>query len=196
MIFGLGKIFISMFVFVIVFTISSSIIFFSFYFFCLGWTSNFIIKINAGQSKHIKCMAFKCSAVCDEAKVRILVNERDPNLVEKFDRFLLESYIEDNEMVKWCPSVPHCGNAIRIKYGEFCEVECACGFQFCFSCLSEAHSPCSCLMWQRWSQKCQDESETVNWITANTKLCPVCGKSVEKSAGCNHVTCVCGQSFW
>ncbi|KAG9150384.1 hypothetical protein Leryth_014562 [Lithospermum erythrorhizon] len=75
------------------------------------------------------------------------------------------------------------------------EVECACGLQFCFNCLTEAHSPCSCLMWRLWTKKSQDESETVNWLTANTKYCPKCHKPVEKNGGCNLVTCVCGQHF-
>ncbi|ONI32775.1 hypothetical protein PRUPE_1G384900 [Prunus persica] len=160
------------------------------------WTEHFIVKINDGQSRRIKCMAHKCNAICDEAIIRNLVSARDPNLAEKFERFLLESYIEDNRKVKWCPSVPHCGNAIRIEDDELsCEVECACGLQFCFKCLSKAHSPCSCRMWELWCQKCQDESVTVNYIAVNTKSCPKCYKLVEKNGGCNLVICVCGQPF-
>ncbi|KAH6811867.1 RING/U-box superfamily protein [Perilla frutescens var. frutescens] len=159
------------------------------------WTEHFIVKINEGQSKRMRCMAHKCNAICDEAIVRRLVSPRHPDLAEKFDRFLLESYIEDNKMVKWCPSTPHCGNAIRVENDELCEVECSCGMQFCFSCVSEAHSPCSCLMWKLWSKKCQDESETVNWITVHTKPCPKCHKPVEKNGGCNLVSCICGQAF-
>ncbi|KAJ4716447.1 RBR-type E3 ubiquitin transferase [Melia azedarach] len=159
------------------------------------WTEHFIVKINEGQSRRIRCMAHKCNAICDEAVVRNLVSKKHPDLAEKFDRFLLESYIEDNKMVKWCPSTPHCGNAIRVEEDEFCEVECACGIQFCFSCLSEAHSPCSCLMWDLWAKKCRDESETVNWITVHTKPCPKCHKPVEKNGGCNLVSCICGQAF-
>ncbi|XP_042061223.1 probable E3 ubiquitin-protein ligase ARI1 isoform X1 [Salvia splendens] len=159
------------------------------------WTDHFVVKINEGQSKRIRCMAHECNTVCDEATVRSLVSERRLDLAEKFDRFLLESYIEDNKLVKWCPSTPHCGNAIRAENDEFCEVECSCGLQFCFSCLSEAHSPCPCSMWQLWKQKWRDESETVNWITVNTMPCPNCHKPVEKNGGCNLVRCVCGQSF-
>ncbi|CAI9104451.1 OLC1v1003120C3 [Oldenlandia corymbosa var. corymbosa] len=159
------------------------------------WTEHFIVKINEGQSKRIRCMAHKCFAICDEAVVKRLVSKRHPDLAEKFDRFLLESYIEDNKMVKWCPSVPHCGNAIRVEDDEFCEVECSCSLQFCFNCLSEAHSPCSCLMWELWTKKCRDESETVNWITVHTKPCPKCHKPVEKNGGCNLVSCICGQAF-
>ncbi|KAL1200853.1 putative E3 ubiquitin-protein ligase ARI2 [Cardamine amara subsp. amara] len=160
------------------------------------WARHFTVKINEGQSKRITCMAHKCNAICDEDVVRtLLVSKSQPDLAEKFDRFLLESYIEDNKMVKWCPSVPHCGNAIRVEDDELCEVECSCGLQFCFRCSSQAHSPCSCLMWELWRKKCYDESETINWITVHTKPCPKCYKPVEKNGGCNLVTCLCGQSF-
>ncbi|VVB10838.1 unnamed protein product [Arabis nemorensis] len=159
------------------------------------WAGHFTVKINEGQSKRIRCMAHKCNSICDEDVVKTLVSKSQPHLAEKFDRFLLESYIEDNKMVKWCPSTPHCGSAIRVEDDELCEVECSCGFQFCFSCSSQAHSPCSCLMWELWKKKCQDESETVNWITVHTKPCPKCYKPVEKNGGCNLVTCICGQSF-
>ncbi|GAV67119.1 IBR domain-containing protein [Cephalotus follicularis] len=159
------------------------------------WTEHFIVRINEGQSRRIRCMAHRCNAICDESVVRNLVSKRHPDLAEKFDRFLLESYIEDNKMVKWCPSTPHCGNAIRVEEDEFCEVECSCGLQFCFSCLLKAHSPCSCLMWELWVKKCRDESETVNWIMVHTKPCPKCHKPVEKNGGCNLVSCICGQAF-
>ncbi|XP_010530857.1 PREDICTED: probable E3 ubiquitin-protein ligase ARI2 isoform X2 [Tarenaya hassleriana] len=162
---------------------------------CFCNNLHFTVKINEGQSRRIRCMAPKCNAICDEDVVRSLVGKSRPDLAEKFDRFLLESYIEDNKMVKWCPSTPHCGNAIRVEDDKLCEVECSCGCQFCFSCLSETHSPCSCLMWEQWRKKCRDELEAVKWITVNTKACPKCGKPVEKDGGCNLVTCICRQSF-
>ncbi|EOA25584.1 hypothetical protein CARUB_v10018931mg [Capsella rubella] len=156
------------------------------------WKGHYTVKINEGESKRIRCMAHKCNTICDEDVVRRLVS---PELAEKFDRFLVESYVEDNKMVKWCPSTPHCGNAIQKIKDDDGEVECLCGLQFCFSCLSESHSPCSCLMWKLWTKKCADESETVNWITVHTKLCPKCSKPVQKRDGCNHMTCICGQYF-
>eukprot|EP01018_Ginkgo_biloba_P032064 Gb_09093 [translate_table: standard] len=159
------------------------------------WTEYFIVKINEGQSRRVKCMAHKCNAICDEDVIRKLVSSKDPEEAERFERFLLESYIEDNNKVKWCPSIPNCGNAIRVEGDAYCEIECTCGQQFCFNCLAEAHSPCSCLMWELWDKKCKDESETVNWLTVHTKLCPKCHKPVEKNGGCNLVSCICGQAF-
>ena len=56
-----------------------------------------------------------------------------------------------------------------------------------------AAMPAACCRWKRWKVKCQDDSETKNWLTANTKACPKCGKPVEKNGGCNLVVCMCGQ---
>lgn len=117
-------------------------------------------------------------------------------MAEKFDHFLLESFIEDNERVKWCPSVPHCGNAISVDGDKNCEVECPCGTEFYFNCSSQPHSPCSCLMWEKWVRKCKVESDSVEWIALNTKFCPKCHKPVHKNGGCNLVGCICQQPFW
>ncbi|GAQ81569.1 hypothetical protein KFL_000840120 [Klebsormidium nitens] len=159
------------------------------------WTTYFLMKIREGQSRRITCMAHKCNAICDEEKVLKLVAEADPLAVDRYERSLLESYIEDNSKVKWCPSVPHCGNALRVEGEPYVEVQCTCGLTFCFNCGLEAHSPCSCDIWRRWDEKSRDESETVNWLVANTKPCPKCGKKVEKSGGCNLVQCTCKQPF-
>nr|XP_029502065.1 E3 ubiquitin-protein ligase arih1-like [Oncorhynchus nerka] len=46
------------------------------------------------------------------------------------------------------------------------------------------------LQWLRkWIKKCDDDSETSNWIAANTKECPKCHVTIEKDGGCNHMVC-------
>jgi hypothetical protein len=51
-------------------------------------------------------------------------------------------------------------------------------------------------MWQMWDEKISGDSETRNWLAANTKPCPKCSKPVEKNGGCNLVVCKCGQVRW
>eukprot|EP00210_Caulerpa_lentillifera_P003053 g2915.t1 len=174
------------------------------------WMSHFSVQINDGNSCQLRCMAFRCNYICDENKVNpspsIPVHDSValkvlemlngyPKAQARYQRSLEESYINDNMNVKWCPSVPHCGNAIKVNGNECCEPLCNCGMKFCFTCLSNAHSPCTCDMWTAWEKKRKDESETLKWITANTKPCPKCGNSVEKNGGCNLMTCRCGQHF-
>lgn len=61
--------------------------------------------------------------------------------------------------------------------------------QFCFYCTKENHLPCPCWIVKKWDKKCSDDSETANWIDANTHGCPKCQSSIEKNGGCNHMTC-------
>lgn len=53
------------------------------------------------------------------AKIEKLL-EDEPDLQMRYKKSLLESYIEDNQNVRWCPSVPHCGRAIQVKCWSYC----------------------------------------------------------------------------
>jgi ariadne-1 len=68
-------------------------------------------------------------------------------------------------------------------------VECRCKNAFCFGCTLDDHLPTPCPLVRKWLKKCEDDSETANWISANTKECPKCHSTIEKNGGCNHMTC-------
>jgi ariadne-1 len=75
-------------------------------------------------------------------------------------------------------------------------VRCECSYPFCFRCGEEAHDPANCAQLAEWAQKCMNESETANWILANTKKCPKCAARIEKNQGCNHMSCkLCKYEF-
>ena len=76
-----------------------------------------------------------------------------------------------------------------------------CIFTFYYFCkrniyivLHSTNITCYCII--DWNQKCHNESETANWILANTKKCPNCSSRIEKNQGCNHMNCkVCKHEF-
>ena len=37
-----------------------------------------------------------------------------------------------------------------------------------------------------WFKKCEDDSETGNWLSVNTKDCPKCNTAIEKNGGCMY----------
>ena len=80
---------------------------------------------------------------------------------------LARSYVDDQASIKWCPSADCC-NAVRAQSGQL-SVQCACKHRFCFSCMHDDHAPCSCSSLELWKIKCHDDSETYNWLVANTK---------------------------
>ena len=51
-------------------------------------------------------------------------------------------------------------------------VKCRCSHVFCFQCSENWHDPVRCHLIKKWIKKCDDDSETSNWISANTKECP------------------------
>merc|ERR1739848_632876 len=59
----------------------------------------------------------------------------------------------------------------------------------CFTCGQAYHCPATCDQVAHWEEKSQDDSETKNWLQANTKPCPQCKTPIEKDNGCNHMKC-------
>jgi len=105
--------------------------------------------------------------------------------------------VADNPYIKWCPA-DGCSKAIKVGSLGKASVACSCGFVFCFRCSREVHYPMSCEQLDQWEEKNKSDSETANWIKANTKKCPKCFWPIEKNGGCNHMTCrrkECGHEF-
>ncbi|KAI6233073.1 RBR-type E3 ubiquitin transferase [Aphelenchoides fujianensis] len=113
-------------------------------------------------------------------------------LIEKFyetgdkDRFLRE--YQSNARLKFCPGLD-CGRVCQVPHPECREITCDCHMTFCFACGQHWHEPVDCQMLKMWLKKCSDDSETSNWLNANTKDCPQCHVTIEKDGGCNHVSC-------
>ena len=65
-----------------------------------------------------------------------------------------------------------------------------------FKCSRDPHEPILCENLKKWLKKCDDDSETSNWIQCNTKECPKCHATIEKNGGCNHMVCsTCKAEF-
>jgi len=158
------------------------------------WKQHISIGVKEGLSRRLLCMAPGCGVLCDEDQVKILIHDA-PDVLAKYKEALIDGYVDDNRKVRWCPSVPHCGNAVRVNGDSHCEVACPCGRQFCFACGDQPHSPATCEMVRDWVRRMLDGTETTSWLNANTKPCPKCTKPVEKNGGCNLVLCRCGQCF-
>jgi ariadne-1 len=158
------------------------------------WKQHISIGVKEGLSRRLLCMAPGCGVLCDEDQVKKLIHD-DPIILAKYEKALIDGYVDDNRKVCWCPSVPHCGNAVRVNGDGHCEVACPCGHQFCFACGDQPHSPATCEMVQQWVRRIRDGTETDSWLHANTKPCPKCTNPVEKNGGCNLVQCRCGQCF-
>jgi hypothetical protein len=80
-----------------------------------------------------------------------------------FDRFILVDFLLSSIIV-------------------YVQVTCtSCKTSFCFQCGQSWHEPIKCKWLRKWQKKCHDDSETSNWIAANTKECPKCHATIGKS---------------
>jgi len=156
------------------------------------WTEYLTTKImDEGASQMIECPG--CNIVVDDQTVMKLIT--DPGVKQKYQHLITNSFVQCNKFIRWCPS-PNCTYAIKVQHVEARLVKCKCSHEFCFSCTENWHEPVSCNLIKKWKLKCQDDSETSNWLIVNTKECPKCSATIEKNGGCNHMTCkACKADF-
>jgi ariadne-1 len=162
--------------------------------FCIEcWKCQIKTKLEDGPS----CIL----ATCPQAKCNELVTEEEvasatPDLLEKYLSYQVRNFVEMNGKSRWCPG-PGCDRiaAITSINGSLCDADSIiatcdkCTTCFCIKCGNEPHAPLLCTGLEKWKEKCKNESETANWILANTKPCPKCRARIEKNQGCNHMTC-------
>jgi ariadne-1 len=144
-----------------------------------------------GEAARIECPFDGCHRIVDSKSLKLLVGQ---TVQDRYEVLLTRTYVDDKENLKWCPA-PECEYAIDcpVKKRDLNRVvptvRCSHDHNFCFGCTLADHRPSPCTLVKRWMKKCEDDSETSNWISANTKECPKCGSTIEKNGGCNHMTC-------
>lgn len=136
---------------------------------------------------------------CPQAKCKEVMTEEEvaaacPELLPRFETYQLRSFVESNTLTRWCPGrgceKVACATSASAMEQESSIANCDdCQISFCLVCGEEPHAPSSCKELAMWKEKCRNESETANWILANTKPCPKCSSRIEKNQGCNHMTC-------
>ncbi|KAL5703024.1 RBR-type E3 ubiquitin transferase [Ranunculus cassubicifolius] len=151
------------------------------------WKGYISTAINDGPGcLMLRCPDPSCGAAVDQDMITGLVSDEEK---EKYSRYLLRSYVEDNKKTKWCPA-PGCDYAVDFEAGSGSyDVSCKCTYGFCWNCTEEAHRPVDCGTVAKWILKNSAESENMNWILANSKPCPKCKRPIEKNQGCMHITC-------
>ncbi|XP_004302175.1 PREDICTED: probable E3 ubiquitin-protein ligase ARI8 [Fragaria vesca subsp. vesca] len=156
--------------------------------FCFScWAGYIGTAINDGPGcLMLRCPDPSCGAVVFQDMINALASNEDR---EKYSRYFIRSYVEDNRKTKWCPA-PGCDYAIDFIVGSGSyDVTCRCSYSFCWNCTEEAHRPVDCGTVAKWILKNSAESENMNWILANSKPCPKCKRPIEKNQGCMHITC-------
>ncbi|KAI9165634.1 hypothetical protein LWI28_017792 [Acer negundo] len=116
--------------------------------------------------------------------------------LEELFRASLGAYVASSRgTYRFCPS-PDCPSIYRVadpgKIGEpfFCG---ACYAETCTRCHLENHPQLSCEKYQEYKE--DPDASLKEWRKGkqHVKNCPVCGFTIEKTEGCNHLECRCGR---
>jgi ariadne-1 len=158
--------------------------------FCIYCWRDFLHKEVKLKHTVILCPGKDCSKVLDELTVIGYLDDEDTK--DRFRETLVQSFVDDNQLVRWCPAA-NCTNAIVLH--EVLEsknegVTCTCGMTFCFRCGVETdHRPNSCRVFAEWTKKQGGGDTSLNdqLIATISRQCPKCNTSIQKNGGCNHM---------
>lgn len=165
--------------------------------FCSGcWNAYITSKIKTEAEQWITCMAEDCKLVAPNSFVRSCLRDNTETW-GRFQELLVRHFVSCNHSLKYCP-YPSCtytvscpSAASKSSLAQIVPIV-VCGtsstHKFCFGCnIDDDHRPVVCSVARLWLQKCQDDSETANWIKSNTKECSKCQSTIEKNGGCKCV---------
>ena len=176
--------------------------------FCINCYYNYVTnQVRFGLL--VTCIDPTCSLVIPHKDIDQIISQYNDGVintnaeVSKENPLLVTvamNLINSKKTLAWCPGVD-CNDFAEIVDG-FEELEpepqhlksvpivrCSNSHEFCFNCKYENHLPCPCWIVRKWIKKCNDDSETANWIDVNTHACPKCDAAIEKNGGCNQMTC-------
>ena len=158
------------------------------------WGYHCETQIKTGVSTTLSCMQSGCDNLVDEDLV--LAHVTTPEVRERYIHLSFIDYVRCHPNLRFCPG-PNCDIVVKAEDSVAKEVICvSCKSKFCFKCANSYHAPTDCETIRQWLNKCADDSETANYISAHTKDCPKCNICIEKNGGCNHMQCFnCKHDF-
>ncbi|KAJ8765741.1 hypothetical protein K2173_014863 [Erythroxylum novogranatense] len=139
------------------------------------------------------CTSGGCKAPILLADLKCLLSS---DKLEELFRASLGSFVASSGgTYRFCPS-PDCPSVYRVAdpgtVGEpfVCE---ACNAETCTKCHFEYHPYVSCERYKQYKEDPDSSLEEWRQGKDNVRDCPVCGYTIEKAEGCNHIECKCGR---
>lgn len=139
------------------------------------WQLHIESQIEQGNLSKITCMDCSCMYCIDMDFLKTFCSKEQ---MARFQYLVMKNYIEKHENFKFCKKCE-----IILTGEKLADVECKCGYNFCFNCLNEAHFPCSCENMKKWTSKAEQDELTFKYLKENTKECPKCKTVIEKNGG-------------
>jgi hypothetical protein len=149
------------------------------------WTAYISGLVKDAHVLNINCPEFGCGRKLSVEEVKSHLN---PAMTAKFDKFYEQAQLALDPSVRFCPT-PDCGTAMRGGKSKSKLVCPKCSSVTCFKCNERWHGSKSC-------ESAADAHMAAYARVNNVFKCPSCKAPIERSEGCNHMTCsACRYQF-
>jgi len=164
------------------------------------------INMNKHNNRHAVCPFDNCNQSIPDNKLKEILSEDEFTKYENilFYNFDLLQLNNDDEIIMYC-FTPDCTYAALVSRNDDC-FECElCNNKYCIKCqmdiTNKEHAACDINNITTDFDQLNLESKTLQ-ILANEfnqvygyARCPHCRNGVDKTEGCNHISCKCGNHF-
>ncbi|KAK1366997.1 putative E3 ubiquitin-protein ligase RNF217 [Heracleum sosnowskyi] len=163
--------------------------------FCYDCTRQYIETKVQDRVNIVTCPAVKCSTAIDSGACRWMLSE---DIIIRWDESLCTSLIEESQKL-YCP-YRDCSMLLLNDSGEYiAETNCpVCQRSFCARCQVPWHSEFTCQEFVKLNRKKKRGDHLMVKKIAkkqNWRKCPSCKFYIEKTEGCDHITCRCSYEF-
>ena len=160
-----------------------------------------IIKVNVDEGRvQIRCPHPECGKPLAKNE---LTAHMSAEVKAKYDRFLVD--IEGDSKRKTCPNCCEI-TELELAKGKEAKIVCkSCEFEWCFRCHAPWHTGITCKHFRKGDKHFRKWTKGKNAKGINNcQKCPTCRVWIERSTGCNHMTCgrchthfcyYCGKRF-
>ncbi|KAF4524649.1 hypothetical protein B566_EDAN013757 [Ephemera danica] len=179
----------------------------------------FEVQVRDGNVTSLKCLEDKCNTEASPAQVKAVLSAET---FAKYDAALLAVTLDTLSDIVYCPRRV-CQYPVSIEAEDGMGRCPSCQYVFCIFCKMTYHGVEPCKLKSEEQQKLVNDYNTGNeearsllerrygrkqlqrlvdtvlseqWVSTNSQNCPRCNVSIEKSSGCNKMTCwKCGCFF-
>jgi len=143
----------------------------------------------------IICPHKNCCHIFENYEILQIV--KDKYYVNRYCDISFQEYLKDSSETRYCPI---CETPILFRSSWSSSIECPkCNRLYCAECNVPWHEDQSCYEFQNSEPAAlnsEEEELNVIWKSKHSKPCPNCRVDIEKSEGCNHMTCTqCDFTF-
>ncbi|HRN78529.1 MAG TPA: IBR domain-containing protein [Candidatus Dependentiae bacterium] len=153
-------------------------------------TAQIDLGLKEQNTAYIKCPDPRCKKrKLDPQEIQRILKNNQYKMNKYYDITFKEFYT-GNQDIKHCPT-PDCSYAfVHGAHDQRQQVQCpSCKAQYCSNCLHNHAHNTTCQEAEIQRNPSAAEKASTDWIKKNAKNCPNCGHAIQKTMGCNRMSC-------